>query len=565
MEVQSLDFIVQTTSQELQTMVNLSNIRLAYGERILFQNASFLIRPQDKIGLVGPNGAGKTSVFRLITGSEHPDEGSVSIDPGVVIGYFSQDVGEMAGRTALEEVMTGAGRVFELGEELSRMEHTMADADAMEAFSDDEMEKFMIRYGEIQMEYQNRGGYELDSTARAILDGLGIPEKRQGEPLENFSGGWKMRIALAKVLLLNPDVLLMDEPTNHLDMESIIWLEEWLKSFKGALMMTSHDREFMTRICSRTIEVAGETITTYSGDYDFYLRERAIRREQLIAASKRQQAMLAKEEDFIARFAARASHAAQVQSRVKMIEKMERIVVPPDPKVMKFQFKPCPRSGDRVAEMKNLAKSWPLDNGTFHPVFSGIDAVIERGNKIALTGVNGAGKSTLLKVLNGQTEPSEGSCTLGASVNAGYFSQYSSDSLNPSRTIFEEISSILPGESAGTIKNLLGAFQFSGDDADKKIGVLSGGEKSRVMLASLLARPLNFLMLDEPTNHLDIASREVLLEALKEFDGTVIVVSHDRYFLNHLANRVFHIDHGEMKVYEGDYSYYLEKQQEILS
>ena len=254
----------------------------------------------------------------------------------------------------------------------------------------------------------------------------------------------------------------------------------------------------------------------------------------------------------------------QVQSRVKMIEKMERVVIPPDPKVMKFKFPPCPRSGDVVVRMEDLGKAWPQEDGSEHPVFNGISGVIERGNKIALTGINGAGKSTLLKVLNQQTDATEGSSTIGASVSTGYFSQYSGDALNPENTIFEEISSLLPTESVGTIKNLLGAFQFSGDDTDKKISVLSGGEKSRVMLASLLARPLNFLMLDEPTNHLDIASREVLLEALKEFEGTVVIVSHDRYFLKHLANRVFQIDHGEMKTYEGDYSYYMNKKAETL-
>ena len=246
-------------------MVNLSNIRVAYGDRILFQNSSILIRPQDKIGLVGPNGSGKTTIFRLITGEEHPDDGTVTVDPGVVVGYFSQDVGELSGRSALDEVLAGAGKVYELGEQLAEMEHLMADSDAMAAMSDDAMDKMMNRYGEIQTEYQNREGYELESNARAILDGLGIPETRQGQMMESFSGGWKMRIALAKILLLNPDVLLMDEPTNHLDIESILWLEEWLKSFKGALMMTSHDREFMTRICGRTVEAAGETINTYSG------------------------------------------------------------------------------------------------------------------------------------------------------------------------------------------------------------------------------------------------------------------------------------------------------------
>ncbi|MEW6712722.1 MAG: ATP-binding cassette domain-containing protein, partial [Candidatus Riflebacteria bacterium] len=290
--------------------------------------------------------------------------------------------------------------------------------------------------------------------------------------------------------------------------------------------------------------------------YDFYLREREIRREQLIAAHRRQQAMLAKEEEFIARFAARASHAAQVQSRVKNIEKIERIVIPPDPKVIKFQFEPAKRSGDIVVEFNELAKEWPMASGKVHPVFSGVTGKIVRTNKIALTGVNGAGKSTLLKVINGLTEPTSGKCTIGASVQMGYFSQYSCDVLRPERTVFEEAQLRLPMASVGTIKNLLGAFLFSGDDSEKKVSILSGGEKSRVMLACMLAQPVNFLILDEPTNHLDITSREVLLEALQEFDGTIIIVSHDRYFLKHLVNRVFEVDHGALRIYEGDYDYY---------
>jgi ATP-binding cassette subfamily F protein 3 len=422
-------------------------------------------------------------------------------------------------------------------------------------FTDADME----RYGELQTEFQKLGGYDIESRAAAILSGLGLDEDRQKEPVASFSGGWKMRIALARILLLSPDVLLIDEPTNHLDVEAIVWLEAWLKEFPGALVMTSHDREFMTRICSRTVEVASGAVTSYSGDYDFYLRERALRREQLLASAKRQQAMLAKEEEFIARFAARASHAAQVQSRVKTIEKIERIVVPPEPKSVKFSFDVPKRSGDVVVEFKDLAKSWRKPDGCEHPVFSGLSGIVRRLDKIALTGVNGAGKSTFLKIVSSQTEASGGICGLGASVTLGYFSQYSSDMLKPSRTVYDEVQERLPMASPGTIKNLLGAFQFSGDDCDKKVAVLSGGEKSRVMLACLLANPVNFLVLDEPTNHLDIASREVLLEALQVFQGTILIVSHDRYFLRHLANRVFEIDSGRLNVYEGDYSYYLEK------
>jgi ATP-binding cassette subfamily F protein 3 len=516
---------------------------MVYGSRLLFDNGELLVRPGDRIGLVGPNGAGKTTVFRLITGIEHPDQGTISIDPGVVVGYFSQDVGEMAGESALAEVMCGAGRVWQIGQELAKLEHQMSDTTL--GLSDTEME----RYGRLQNEFLELDGYDLESRAETILSGLGIDNNRMHQPLSQFSGGWKMRIALARILLLNPDVLLIDEPTNHLDMESILWLEEWLRGFKGAIVMTCHDRDFMNRLCTRTVEVAMGAITSYSGDYEFYLRERDIRREQLIASHKRQQAMLAKEEEFISRFAARASHAAQVQSRIKAIEKIERIELPKDPRSISFEFKPVKRSGDQVLVLDQLAKSWELDSGQKLPVFSGLSGTVIRGQKIALTGVNGAGKSTLLKIITGQTDPSEGRVSLGAGVEIGYFSQYSSDVLRANRTIFEELSERLPLESVGAIKNLLGAFLFSGDDADKKVSILSGGERSRVMLACLLA----------------IGSREVLLQALTSFEGTILIVSHDRYFLRHLCNRVFQIDHGQLRVYEGSYAEFQARQCENAS
>jgi ATP-binding cassette subfamily F protein 3 len=532
-------------------MVNLSQVKLAYGDRVLFHSSDLLIRPGDKIGLVGPNGAGKTTVFRLIIGEELPDEGTVTLDPGVVVGYFRQDVGEMGGQGVLAEVLSGAGKAHSLGTELAQLEHRMSEGTLDDAGMD--------RYGEVQTEFLHLGGYEKENEAQTILTGLGIGPERWEDPVETFSGGWKMRIALAKILLLNPNVLLIDEPTNHLDLETIVWLEGWLKAFPGAIVMTCHDREFMTRLCNRTVEVAGEAITTYSGDYDFYLAERILRREQLISAQKRQQDQLAKEEEFIARFAARASHAAQVQSRVKMIEKIERIVVPKDPRTVKFEFAPAKRSGDVVVDFKGLAKAWPKPDGSLIPVFSGVTGTVLRGQKIAVTGINGAGKSTFLKVLTGQTEATSGNCTTGASVQMAYFSQYSSDILREERTIFEEVQERLPRASVGTIKTLLGAFLFTGDDTEKRISVLSGGERSRVVLACLLAQPVNFLVLDEPTNHLDIVSREVLLDALKEFEGTVLIVSHDRFFLKNLVNRVFEVSHGALRTYEGDYSYYLQK------
>jgi ATP-binding cassette subfamily F protein 3 len=544
-------------------MIHLTNISKQYGQRVLYKDASFQIRPGDKIGLVGPNGAGKTTIFRVIMKEEGVDSGTVSIEGKTVIGYFSQDVGEMKGRSALEEVKAGAGKVSDLAAKLAQMEKKLEES-AINPLSDDEMAELLEKYGEAQLEFEQRGGYDLDARAKEILTGLGIGPGDYDRPVESFSGGWKMRIALSKILALNPDVLLMDEPTNHLDLESIIWLEEWLKNFKGSLIMTSHDREFMNRIVTRIIEVANKSITVYSGNYEFYLREREIRKEQLLAAHQKQQDMLAKEEEFIARFAARASHAAQVQSRVKKLEKIERIEIPAEEKVMVFDFPNPPRSGNEVVQMKSLAKQYPLENGKTKSVFGGVSGVVKRLDKVAVVGVNGAGKSTLLKIMAGQTEPTDGNCTIGASVRMGYFSQHALEVLNPDKTIFDEIHDRIPDATIGFVRNLLGAFLFSGDDVYKKIGVLSGGEKSRVVLATILATPVNFLILDEPTNHLDIKSREILLEALQNFDGTVVLVSHDRHFLKSVANRVFEVDHGEMRVYEGNFEYYLGQKQKMI-
>ena len=540
-------------------MIHLSGIAKQYGDKILFQNGGFQVRPGDKIGLVGPNGAGKTTIFRIITRKENVDTGTVNIADRTLIGYFSQDVGEMRGRSALEEVKGGAGRVSELATLLAKYEKQLEDS-AVNPISDDHMAALLERYGEVQSEFEQRGGYDLDSRAKEILTGLRIGPDDYDRPVESFSGGWKMRIALAKILALNPDVLLMDEPTNHLDVESIMWLEEWLMtSYKGALVMTSHDREFMNRIVSRIVEIAHKAITAYTGNYDFYERERAIRNDQLISAHKKQQDMLAKEEEFIARFAARASHAAQVQSRVKKLEKIDRIEIPAEEQAIHFSFPEPPRSGNDVVQVQGLAKSWLRDDGDEKPVFSGITGTIRRLDRIAVVGVNGAGKSTFLKVITGQTPATAGTATLGAGVRVGYFSQHSFDVLNPGLTAYEEVFNRVPDATIGYVRNLLGAFLFSGDEVHKKVSVLSGGEKSRLLLATILANPVNFLVFDEPTNHLDIRSREVLLEAIKKFQGTVALVSHDRHFLRHLATRVFEIDHGEMRVYEDGYDYYCEK------
>lgn len=532
-------------------MINFASVTKNYGNKVLYKNASFQLNPGEKAGLVGPNGAGKTTIFRILTGEQGVDMGAVAKPEKIVIGYFSQNIEEMEGRTVLEEVKSAAGRLPILQKELALLEAKLS-----EALEDDEMQKVLERYGELQGEFERLGGYDLDSRAAEIVTGLGIQPEDHHRDTGTFSGGWKMRIALAKILILNPDVLLMDEPTNHLDLESIVWLEEWLRNFKGALLMTSHDRDFMNRLVHKVIEVANQTITVFGGNYDFYEKDKAIRREQLVAAAKRQEDMLAKEEEFIARFAARASHAAQVQSRVKKLEKIDRIEIPAEEKAINFVWPEPPRGGDEVVKLENLGKYWQRPGGKRVDVFAGATALVKRLDRVAVVGVNGAGKSTLLKIITGQTEATEGKATIGASVEIGYFSQNSLDVLDPSSTVLEEVHSTIPTAGIGYVRNLLGAFKFSGDEVEKKISVLSGGEKSRVVLATILARPVNLLVLDEPTNHLDIQSREVLLDAVVNFPGTVMIVSHDRHFLRKMTTRVFRLDKHELSVYDGTWDEY---------
>jgi ATP-binding cassette subfamily F protein 3 len=541
----------------LAFMVHFSNISKQYGSKILYKNASFQINDGEKIGLVGPNGAGKTTVFRIITGEEGY-EGTLSKSERTVIGYFSQNIEDMRGRSALEEVKSAAGKLPELTVKLKELEHRLEDS-AVNPIDDDAMTKLLEDYGEVQAEFERLGGYDLETRAAEILTGLGIGPDDYHRPTESFSGGWKMRIALAKILVLNPEVLLMDEPTNHLDLESIVWLEEWLTNFKGALLMTSHDRDFMNRLVTKVVEVANKTITTYGGNYDFYEREKSVRLEQLVAAAKRQEEMLAKEEEFIARFAARASHAAQVQSRVKKLEKIDRIEIPEEEKAIKFEWAEPPRGGDEVVKLESLKKIWARDDGKEKLVFANASALVKRLDRVAVVGVNGAGKSTLLKIITGQTQSTSGVCALGPSIQLGYFSQNSLDVLDPNMTVIEEVHSRIPNATIGFVRNLLGAFKFSGEEAEKKISVLSGGEKSRVVLATILAKPVNLLVLDEPTNHLDIVSREVLLEAIKTFPGTVMIVSHDRHFLREITTRVFELDKNELITYDGDWEYYQSK------
>ncbi|XXX73828.1 ABC-F family ATP-binding cassette domain-containing protein [Sorangium sp. So ce134] len=528
-------------------MIRLDSISKQHGKQILFLEASAAVNRGEKVGLVGPNGSGKTTIFRMITKEEAPDGGQVAIDRGVTIGYFSQDVGEMKGRSAVAETMDGAGPVSTVAAELRELEAALADPERM-----DEMESLIERFGQAQARYEELGGYALDAKAREILAGLGFSQAMMDGDVGALSGGWKMRVALARILLMRPDALLLDEPTNHLDIESIIWLEGYLKQYPGALVMTSHDREFMNRIVTKIIEIDGGELTSYSGNYEFYEQQRAINEQQAEAQYERQQAMLAKEMRFIERFKAQAAKAAQVQSRVKKLEKIDKVEPPKRRRTIRFDFKPAPRSGDDVARLEGVKKGFGD-----RPIYDGFDLLIRRRERWCVMGVNGAGKSTLLKLVAGASAPDAGQVSVGASVKLGYFAQHAMELLDPTRSVWESIVGAFPQASIGSLRTLAGAFGFSGDDIDKPCRVLSGGEKARLVLAIMLYDPPNFLVLDEPTNHLDMATKEMLVEALSSFEGTMLFVSHDRRFLAALSNRVLELLPDGPRVYGGGYLEYV--------
>jgi len=533
-------------------MISFSRINKQYGRQVLFVDASFQLNPGEKIGLVGPNGAGKTTLFRMIVGEESPDDGDVSVPKKLTIGYFRQDVEEMSGRSVLDEAIAGSGRVGDLHHELEALQHAMGDPDRA-----GEMDRILARFGQVQEDYEHLGGYALESQAREVLHGLGFDDERIDGDVGELSGGWKMRVAMARVLLGRPDVLLMDEPTNHLDIESIVWLEDFLTSLPGALLMTSHDREFMNRIVTKVAEIDGGEITVYSGNYDFYERERAIRETNREAAYARQQAMLAKEQRFIERFAAHAAKAAQVQSRVKALEKIEKIELPKRRRVVTFDFRQPPRSGEQVVTIEHVKKAYGR-----RVIYEDLNLNIRRGERWCVMGKNGAGKSTLLKMVSGSVTPDAGAVQLGASLKMGYFAQQALDLLDPDLTIEEQLQRDFPNESIGVLRSLAGAFQFSGDDVDKKIRALSGGEKTRLVMARMLLDPPNFLVLDEPTNHLDLATKQMLVDALDDYEGTMLFVSHDRTFLRGLSNRVLELGgesgtEAEPHAYLGSYVEYV--------
>ncbi len=528
-------------------MIRLENISKQNGHHLLFVEASATLLRGEKVGLVGPNGAGKTTLFRMMTGEETPDEGQVSVDRGVTIGYFDQDVGEMSGHSAVVEVMNGAGPVSDVAAELAELEAAMADPDRA-----DEMDEIVERYGEAQARFEELDGYALDGRAREVLAGLNFtPEMMDGD-VGALSGGWKMRVALARILLMRPDAMLLDEPSNHLDLESLIWLEQFLRGYDGALMMTSHDRAFMNRIVNKIVEIDAGSLTSYSGDYEFYEQQRAQSEKQQQAQFERQQAMLAKEIAFIERFKARASHAAQVQSRVKKLEKIDRVEPPRRRQTIAFDFPPAPRSGEDVVTLKAVHKGFGEKR-----IYDGLDFQVRRRERWCVMGVNGAGKSTLLKLVAGASDPDDGSVALGASVKMGYFAQHAMELLEGERTVFESLEDSFPQAGQGSLRTLAGCFGFSGDDIEKPCRVLSGGEKARLVMAKMLYDPPNFLVLDEPTNHLDIATKQMLIAALSQYEGAMLFVSHDRHFLAALSNRVLELTPEGVHSYGGGYTEYV--------
>ncbi|MBK7398079.1 MAG: ABC-F family ATP-binding cassette domain-containing protein [Myxococcales bacterium] len=528
-------------------MISLTNVSKQYGGQVLFLDSSFQLNPGEKTGLVGPNGAGKSTIFRLITGEELPDDGVVDRPKRATIGYFRQDVGDMKGRTVLEETIAGAGELADLHHELHDLEVRMGDPD------DPDFDRVVERFGDVQTRYTELGGYDLEPQAQQILAGLGFPPEQIDGDVGRLSGGWKMRVALGRILLMRPDVLLLDEPTNYLDIESILWLEEFLRGYEGAVLMTSHDKDVMNRVVSKIVEIDGGQIRTYSGNYDFYEQQRAIDRVQREAAYERQQSMLAKEQRFIDRFKAQAAKAAQVQSRIKKLDKIEKVEPPRRIIEKTFDFKPCPRSGDDLIKVDHVSKA-------FGPkvVHDGIDLLVRRGERWAVMGENGAGKTTLLKMMAGVGQPDSGSVTIGASVVLGYFAQHQMEQLDGQKTVLEELQAHSPTTNLGVLRNLAGAFGFHGDDHDKPIRVLSGGERARLALAKILFDAPNLLVLDEPTNHLDIVTKRALVRALATYEGTIVFVSHDRAFLREIATRVLELAPGvRPHVYGGSYDEYV--------